>query len=166
MYQGKIEQVGTPMEVYRNSATRFVASFIGTPPTNFFDLTPEKNGSPESSGTYSCRVRNQYINYTVPPSRREKLEPYEGKKIVLGIRPEFIRASPGMERGEGYLCDTVIRFVEPQGSYSILIADVGGEEIKILSYENREIPVNTPVSLSVKDEEVMFFDPGSGLRIG
>lgn len=36
MYKGKIEQIGTPMEVYQDSATRFVAEFIGTPPTNFF----------------------------------------------------------------------------------------------------------------------------------
>ncbi|MDR3139394.1 MAG: ABC transporter ATP-binding protein, partial [Treponema sp.] len=166
MHQGKVEQVGTPMEIYRNSATRFVASFIGTPPTNFFDLALEKDPSPEAVGTPPYRARNRYIDYRVPPSRGEKLEPYGGKKIVMGIRPEFILASPGMERGPGYLCDTVIRFVEPQGSYSILIADAGGEEIKILSYENREIPVNTPVSLNVKDEEAMFFDPGSGRRIG
>jgi multiple sugar transport system ATP-binding protein len=174
MHQGKVEQVGTPMEVYRNSATRFTASFIGTPPTNFFDLTLEKNDNPEVAAVTSAasgvpssyRARNRYIDYRVPPALGEKLEPYGGKKIVLGIRPEFILASAGTERGPGYLCDTAIRFVEPQGSYSILIADVGGEEIKILSYENREIPVNTPVSLHVKDEEVMFFDPGSGRRIG
>jgi multiple sugar transport system ATP-binding protein len=166
MHQGKVEQVGTPMEVYRNSATRFVASFIGTPPTNFFDLTLEREGSPASPGTRSYRARNRYIDYRVPPSLGEKLEPYGGQKILLGVRPEFIRVSPGMERETGYLCDTVIRFTEPQGSYSILIADAGGEEIKILSFENREIPVDTPVSLNVKDEAVMFFDPASGLRIG
>jgi multiple sugar transport system ATP-binding protein len=174
MYQGKVEQVGTPLEVYRNSATRFVASFIGTPPTNFFDLTLERAGAsseaPSSearfTGTCSCRARNGYIDYAVPPSLEGKLAGYLGKKIALGIRPEFILASPGMEREKGYLCDSVIRFVEPQGSYSILIAGTEGEEIKIVSYDNRELPVNTPVSLNVKDEGVMFFDPATGLRIG
>jgi multiple sugar transport system ATP-binding protein len=162
MYQGKVEQVGTPLDVYRNSATRFVASFIGTPPTNFFDVTLER----ASPGSRSCRARNRYINYALPPSLEEKLETYLGKKITLGIRPEYILASPGMERETGYLCDSEIRFVEPQGSYSILITGAGGEEIKIVSYDNREMPVNTPVSLNVKDDGVMFFDPGSGLRIG
>ena len=42
MYKGRIEQIGTPMEVYQDSATRFVAEFIGTPPTNFFVTKIEK----------------------------------------------------------------------------------------------------------------------------
>ncbi|GHU87321.1 sugar ABC transporter ATP-binding protein [Spirochaetia bacterium] len=158
MYQGKIEQIGTPMEVYRNSATKFVASFIGTPPTNFFNVTIEKNG-----GAYTAF--NSGLRFKVPAALEHAMGPYTGKEVTLGVRPEFIGISAKMEKTESYLCDTVIRFVEPQGSYSILIANAGGEEIKIVSYDSMEIPVNTPVSLNVKEEEAMFFDPASGNRI-
>jgi multiple sugar transport system ATP-binding protein len=158
MYQGKIEQIGTPMEVYRESATRFVASFIGTPPTNFFEVSIEKTGE-------LFTAVNGDLRYTIPASLTEALNPYAGKKVTLGIRPEFIDMSLDMKKNEGYLCDTTIEFVEPQGSFSIFIAHVGGEEIKIVSSGHMELPVNTRVSLNVKDMLVMFFDPDSGRRI-
>ena len=158
MYQGKIEQIGSPMEVYRNSATRFVASFIGTPPTNFFDVTIEK--SAEGLAAVSPEFR-----YRTPPELDGALAPYAGKKVILGIRPEFIGVSPGMEKTPSYLCDTVIDFAEPQGSYSILIAHVGGEEIKIVSSEYMEISAGTQVSLNVREGEVMFFDSETDQRI-
>jgi multiple sugar transport system ATP-binding protein len=156
MYQGKIEQIGSPTEVYRDSATRFVASFIGTPPTNFFTVKIEKTGDGLAALCSGFR-------YRVPPSLIEAMAPYEGKEAVLGIRPEFFGVSPAMERGESWICDGRIDFVEPQGSYSILIAHIGGEEIKIVSSEFLELPLNTDVALSIK--EAMFFDPSSGARI-
>jgi multiple sugar transport system ATP-binding protein len=156
MYQGKIEQIGTPSEVYRNSATRFVASFIGTPPTNFFNVKIEKTGDGLAALCPGFR-------YRVPSSLAGALAPWEGKEAVLGIRPEFLGISPSMERGESWICDGTIDFTEPQGSYSILITHIGGEEIKIVSSEFLELPLNTKAALSVK--EAMFFDPSSGARI-
>jgi multiple sugar transport system ATP-binding protein len=158
MYQGKIEQIGAPMEIYRNSATRFVASFIGTPPTNFFEVTIEKT----SAGFAAV---NPHLSYAIPPSLEKTMAERLGKKVTLGVRPEFIGISPKMEKEAGYLCEGTIDFVEPQGSYSILITHIGGEEVKIVTTEYMEIPVNTHVTLNVKPEEVMFFDPGSGKRI-
>jgi multiple sugar transport system ATP-binding protein len=158
MYQGKIEQIGTPMDIYRNSASRFVASFIGTPPTNFFEAAIGK----KDGGFYAS---TEHFSYKVPASLNAAVAPYEGKKAVLGIRPEFIALSPDMKKTEGYLCDTVIDIAEPQGSYSILIAHIGGEEVKIVNSDLMEIAVNTNVSLNVKDEQVMFFDSDTGLRI-
>jgi multiple sugar transport system ATP-binding protein len=156
MYQGKIEQIGTPAEVYRNSATRFVASFIGTPPTNFFTGRVKKTGQDlcaECSG----------FSYRIPAPQTAALTPYEGKEVVLGIRPESLRISPALERGESWICDGRVDFTEPQGSYSVLITHIGGEEIKIVSSDFTDLPLNTQVALSVK--EAMFFDPASGLRI-
>jgi multiple sugar transport system ATP-binding protein len=158
MYQGKIEQIGAPMEVYRNSATKFVASFIGTPPTNFFNVTVGR-----TDNVYTAAGSG--LKFTIPHSLNNALNPYEQKEIVMGVRPEFIGVSLKMQKTEGYLCDTVIEFVEPQGSFSILIAHIGETEIKIVTSEHMEIQVGAKVSLNVKDELVMFFDPDSGQRI-
>jgi multiple sugar transport system ATP-binding protein len=135
-----------------------VASFIGTPPTNFFHVTIEKDGA-------GYAAVNSSLRFKVPSALEQALAPYTGKEVILGVRPEFLGMSVNMEKTESYLCDTVIRFVEPQGNFSILIANVGGEEIKIVSSDRMEIPVNTAVSLNVKEGEAMFFDPASGLRI-
>ena len=158
MYKGKIEQMGTPMEVYQDSATRFVAEFIGTPPTNFFVTKIEKTAD-------GLMAINDDIHYLVPDSLKEALLPYAGKEVDLGVRPEYIDLSFSMERTKGYLCDTVIDFVEPQGSHAILITKIGGNEVKIHTTTYMEMAPKTNVALNVKDDKVMFFDRDTSFRI-
>jgi multiple sugar transport system ATP-binding protein len=158
MNQGKIEQIGTPLEVYRESATRFVASFIGTPPANFFNVAIQKTGE-------QYAAVNNGIQYRIPSSLTEAIAPWADKQITLGIRPEFITASADMRRTEGHLCDTEVDFVEPQGNFSILIAHAGADEVKIVSSDHLDLPEGRRVSLNVKDGLAMFFDPETGHRI-
>lgn len=158
MYKGKIEQIGTPMEVYQDSATRFVAEFIGTPPTNFFVTKIEKTAD-------GLMAVNDDIHYLVPDSLKNALLPYAGKEVDLGVRPEYIDLSFSMERTKGYLCDTVIDFVEPQGSHAILITKIGGNEVKIHTTTYMEMAPKTNVALNVKDDKVMFFDRDTSFRI-
>ena len=79
MSMGHVQQVGTPLELYDEPANVFVASFIGLPPMNFFDVT----------------VGNGVLNgqgFTVSLTEEEKrtLAGYQGKEIILGVRPENI----------------------------------------------------------------------------
>ena len=158
MYKGRIEQIGTPREVYQDSATRFVAEFIGTPPTNFFVTKIEKTAD-------GLMAVNDDIHYLVPDSLKDALLPYAGKEVDLGVRPEYIDLSFSMERTKGYLCDTVIDFVEPQGSHAILITKIGGNEVKIHTTTCMEMAPKTNVALNVKDDKVMFFDRDTSFRI-
>ena len=158
MYKGRIEQIGTPMEVYQDSATRFVAEFIGTPPTNFFVTKIEKTAD-------GLMAVNDDIHYLVPDSLKDALLPYAGKEVDLGVRPEYIDLSFSMDRTKGYLCDTVIDFVEPLGSHAILITKIGGNEVKIHTTTYMEMAPKTNVALNVKDDKVMFFDRDTSCRI-
>ena len=158
MYKGRIEQIGTPMEVYQDSATRFVAEFIGTPPTNFFVTKIEKTAD-------GLMAVNDDIHYLVPDSLKDALLPYAGKEVDLGVRPEYIDLSFSMDLTKGYLCDTVIDFVEPQGSHAILITKIGGNEVKIHTTTYMEMAPKTNVALNVKDDKVMFFDRDTSCRI-
>lgn len=158
MYKGRIEQIGTPMEVYQDSATRFVAEFIGTPPTNFFVTKIEKTAD-------GLMAVNDDIHYLVPDSLKDALLPYAGKEVDLGVRPEYIDLSFSMDRTKGYLCDTVIDFVEPQGSHAILITKIGGNEVKIHTTTYMEMAPKTNVALNMKDDKVMFFDRDTSCRI-
>ncbi len=158
MYKGNIEQIGTPMQVYRDSATKFVASFIGTPPTNFFEVAIEKSDD-------GLVAANGDVRYTIPQALTKSLEAYIGKPVDFGVRPEFIAVDPSLTKGQGYLCDTTINFVEPQGSYSILISQLSSSEVKIVTSDYMEMALGTKVSLHVKDDQVMFFDKDTGKRI-
>lgn len=158
MYKGNIEQIGTPMEVYQDSATKFVAEFIGTPPTNFFKTVMEKT----ADGLYAV---NPAFRYRVPKTLEAALSPYIGKTVDMGVRPEYCEISDQMERTDGYMCDITIDFVEPQGSHAILIAHVGDTEIKIHTTKYMEMKAGTRVSMGVLQERVMFFDCETTKRI-
>lgn len=79
MSMGHVQQVGTPLELYDNPANLFVAGFIGLPPMNFFDVRVD-SGSLKGQG------------FEIPLSDRDRnlLSPYNGKEIVLGVRPENV----------------------------------------------------------------------------
>ena len=85
MSMGYVQQVGTPLELYDAPANIFVASFIGLPPMNLFDVKVEGD---ELVGK----------GFKVPVTDEEKalLAPYQGKEIVLGVRPENIEEGPGI----------------------------------------------------------------------
>ncbi|WP_139902964.1 ABC transporter ATP-binding protein [Clostridium thermarum] len=158
MNKGIIEQIGTPMEVYHDSATKFVASFIGTPPTNFFDVKIEL-------GDGQLNAVGDGFRYKVQEELREALRPYINKNVDMGVRPEFIGLSVDGNKGPGFLCEATIDFVEPQGTHSILITRVAGEEVKIMTTNHMEIKPNTVVNLHVKDGKAMFFDKETTKRI-
>lgn len=82
---GRIEQIGTPEELYNSPVNKFVASFIGSPAMNFFNVTLS-DGVLSDGENFSLRL---------PEGRRKHLEErgYEGKTFTLGIRPEDIKAS-------------------------------------------------------------------------
>lgn len=79
MSMGYVQQIGTPLELYDTPANVFVASFIGLPPMNFFDVRVE-------GGKLVCD------DFTVPLNDAQKalLKDYEGAIITLGVRPEDV----------------------------------------------------------------------------
>ena len=79
MSMGHVQQVGTPLELYDTPANLFVASFIGLPPMNFYDVEI-RDGVAE----------NQYFSIPLTEKEQELLAAYEGKTLVLGVRPEDV----------------------------------------------------------------------------
>ncbi len=78
-----IQQIGSPMEVYRKPANKFVAGFIGSPPMNFLDAKiVESNGALWIDfKEFQMKVMDQFV---------EKVRPYVGREVTFGIRPEDI----------------------------------------------------------------------------
>lgn len=86
MKDGFIQQVDTPQHLYDKICNMFVAGFIGSPQMNFIDATLKKVGSEYAL----CFDKYQII----VPSEKTKggvLDPYVGKEVVFGIRPEYVR---------------------------------------------------------------------------
>ncbi|CAM4098419.1 sugar ABC transporter ATP-binding protein [Streptococcus penaeicida] len=82
---GKIEQVGSPQELYNQPANKFVAGFIGSPAMNFFDVT--------INGARITSEDGLDIGITEGQAKMLKEAGYDGKKVTFGIRPEDISAN-------------------------------------------------------------------------
>ncbi|MBR2890546.1 MAG: sn-glycerol-3-phosphate ABC transporter ATP-binding protein UgpC [Oscillospiraceae bacterium] len=80
MSMGHVQQIGTPLELYDSPANLFVASFIGLPPMNFVDVRVNQ-------GT----LVHEHFTMPLTQAEQKALAPYEGKTVVLGIRPENTR---------------------------------------------------------------------------
>lgn len=82
---GRVEQIGTPQELYNEPANKFVAGFIGSPAMNFFNVKV----------TGVKLTNNEGLNMDLPEGKAKLLKEqgYEGKEVILGIRPEDIQAS-------------------------------------------------------------------------
>ncbi|MBR3795168.1 MAG: sn-glycerol-3-phosphate ABC transporter ATP-binding protein UgpC [Clostridia bacterium] len=77
MSMGHVQQIGTPLELYDTPANLFVASFIGLPPMNFFDVQV-KGG----------KLLSSFFALALDEQEKKLLAAYEGREIVLGVRPE------------------------------------------------------------------------------
>jgi multiple sugar transport system ATP-binding protein len=94
MREGRIQQVGSPLEVYESPANRFVAQFIGGLPMN---LLPGRLVEKERS----LHIDFDGFSLELPPGRRQRCAPYVGKMILFGVRPEdIIGAEPIQRRGD------------------------------------------------------------------
>ena len=98
MNHGRIEQIGTPNELYHKPATRFVASFIGSPAMNFIPCQLEDAG-----GKLQIRLTDR-IAFPLPPARAARYQKISRTdKLLLGIRPEHVTEAsahaeePGVE---------------------------------------------------------------------
>ena len=81
MRDGRIEQIGTGGDLYERPRNLFVAYFIGTPSINLFDVVIQA----ESDGLYAV---HSGLRVRVPDSAQTSLQPYTGKTLKMGLRPE------------------------------------------------------------------------------
>src|SRR5436853_2261593 len=124
MNHGRIEQIGTPNELYHKPATKFVASFIGSPAMNFIPCRLE-----DIAGKLHVRLADR-ISFALPPARAAR---YQGlartHKLLLGVRPEHItegkqHSHPGVETFE-----TVLDVTEPMGMETLIYFALEGTQV-------------------------------------
>ena len=124
MNKGRIEQIGTPNELYHKPATRFVAGFIGSPAMNFLPCRLEEVG-----GKLNVRLTDR-IAFPLPPARAARYNALpRTENLLLGIRPEHLTEShahlePGVET-----FDTVLDVTEPMGMETLVYFGLDGTPV-------------------------------------
>ena len=142
MNAGRIEQVGAPAEIYRRPASRFVASFIGSPPMNLLDA--------RVSGPHSVSVGDVQVG-----TRPHGL--VNGAKVTLGIRPEEADLGQGMQMEVG--------FIEELGALRLYHGTLAGQEFIIQRPSDLETARPDKLTFSLEADKVHFFDGESGMRL-
>ena len=154
MKDGEIMQIGTPEEVYDQSASIFVADFIGTPPTNFLDVELVREGE-------TLYLVNPHIKLPLSAENAARLRGYDKRELVLGIRPENILLTSADEADLSAAC----LVAEPQGSHQVVAVELDDKLLKIVAPARPKVRSGETVHLTFKQESLRFFDRESGARI-
>ncbi|WP_332688668.1 ABC transporter ATP-binding protein [Devosia sp.] len=142
---GRIEQVGTPRQVYEDPANSFVAGFIGSPKMNFLDAVFTQEGTAQVSG------------YALPVS----VQSQQAQPAILGLRPEHIVVGPA---GPNAL-PAVVDFSEYLGGTRYIYASLGdGQPIVIEHRDGADFAAGDELHLQCAPELMRLFSL-SGERI-
>ena len=147
MRDGRIEQIGSPLDLYDNPNNVFVAGFIGSPSMNFiYGKIDEHDGQ-------SCFVSDAGLVLPLPDTR-EKM----GREVIYGIRPEHIKI------GEGGVPMSVV-VVEPTGSETQIFAKSAGQMIDALVKERIMASPGSEIEFLINPLFVHLFDRKSEQRL-
>ena len=154
MSEGVIQQQGTPEELFKQPANKFVAGFIGSPTMNFLDaeLVAEKK---------KLWARGDGFLLPLPKEMASRLESHNQKDITLGVRPSSF--STDIKAGAPIELKLVVS--EYLGAQSTLVTRCGDTEV--LVEHDSSSPVKTGVNLTfgVRTDELMVFDKTTGIRL-
>ncbi|HVE65435.1 MAG TPA: sn-glycerol-3-phosphate ABC transporter ATP-binding protein UgpC [Thermoanaerobaculia bacterium] len=155
MKDGRIQQVGTPLEIYGRPVNLFVAAFIGTPPMNFLPATVE-GGSAEGDG----------FRLPVPGRLRSSGSLAEGSRVVLGLRPENILGPGEDSRGETSPLRLEVEVVEPLGDEVVVHGRVGAATVICKLDPRNEPEVGSALDAVVEVDDMHVFDAATERRLG
>ncbi|MCS7241587.1 MAG: ABC transporter ATP-binding protein [Candidatus Caldatribacterium sp.] len=157
MHQGRVQQVGKPIEIYENPENLFVAGFVGMPAMNFLRGVLSRGKGVE--------FRGNGISIALSSGLGERVAPLEGREVILGVRPEHLV----LARGQG---ENVIRgeiyVVEPQSNEYIVDVRVGGETVKVRLDKRECASPPRPgevVEVAFEDRFLYLFDPVTEKRL-
>ena len=155
MRDGRIQQVGTPMELFAQPANLFVAGFIGTPAMNLLDgRITSRNGTPAVE-----LARGVVIPVPAAPPLPA------GREVVLGIRPDdLLLAGDGAAPDGAFPIEAPIRVVEPMGAEAILYLELANQEVTGKAH-GRVLPGLGPARLAIATSHLHLFDKATGLAL-
>jgi multiple sugar transport system ATP-binding protein len=176
MRDGRLQQVATPQTLYDNPDNVFVAAFIGSPAQNLYDATV-------GEGARSIKLGSQTVELPEAVAlKRPTLRTYVGKEVVVGMRPEHLRAADPEVTGPKLVGD--VDLVEALGSELVVhftidahrvIAEGAFDKDEAAAVKSGEgvarVEAKTPVkpgdkmTFSVDVEDMQFFDTETGLAI-
>ncbi|SNB61613.1 carbohydrate ABC transporter ATP-binding protein, CUT1 family [Arboricoccus pini] len=160
---GKLQQVGTPAEIYNRPDNLFVADFMGSPSMNLMAGTVRASGN---GAMIQLAQREGSIALQIPPSVTARDLPPE-KKVIFGIRPEAITDIDGADRHASQLqtIEGRVDVIEPAGSDTYVVTQLGGKEVIARMRAEASLKVGDLVPFAFNLDKALLFDPETGYRL-
>ena len=160
MRDGRIQQVGTPKEIYEHPANVFVGGFIGTPPMNFI------HGSIDAKGVFTFAKGE--IKVSIPEGKFKAIADagYVGKNVILGIRPEDIHDDPVvLETYPNSTIDVTVDVAELLGADTNIYSTVGDDAIIASVPARDDLSKGSTVKLAFDMNHCHVFDEETEMAV-
>jgi multiple sugar transport system ATP-binding protein len=161
MNKGYVQQLGTPKEIYDTPANVFVATFMGSPAMN---IVPAKvvlqNGAAHAAIT-DADGQVQHLRFS------QNLAAWEGRDILLGIRPEAITDPEGADRKSGNIQSlrNRVTVTEPAGADTFVTMTLSGKDAIARMRADANVAAGQAFDFAVNMEKAVAFDPKTEERI-
>lgn len=160
MNAGRVQQLGTPREIYNDPANRYVADFIGSPAMNFIPATIK---SRDGDGLKAqLRGADGEVGLHVADSAVERLSENGRDDVLVGIRPEHVTPAD-TENPETIACP--VNVVEPTGPDTFIESAIGENAITARGGPSVTPTIGEAMNLSFNMQKAVYFDPDTGERI-
>jgi multiple sugar transport system ATP-binding protein len=155
MNEGRLQQVGTPQELYDRPINRFVAGFIGSPAMNF--ATVEISGTGDD-----MQIIGPSITLPMPPQFRESIGTV-GRQLIVGFRPEHLILGP--LTGGSATVNAKAEVVEYLGNEELIHASGSGRDIVAVVDSSFRVRPGDMLELRVPLDRIQLFDPDTNFSL-
>lgn len=156
--EGRVMQIGTPLEVYRQPRNMFVAGFLGNPGMNFL---PGKLAN--ENGQWVFENQNdaqQKVRLALESEPLARLAASSEKEVVLGIRPEDLEILPdSASASQDCMFESRIEVCEPLGHETLVHLNVENHPMIARVATPAELTIGQKVRMRCRLENARFFDP-------
>jgi multiple sugar transport system ATP-binding protein len=158
MKDGLMQQVGSPLELYRRPVNRFVASFIGSPAMNFIEMAVAAE-----AGRF--RLTANGLSIEVPQRRIAGLGAHTGNVVTVGVRPQHLRLG-APANGDQVGLSGALMVSEQLGDEQLLAVRIGEADIRVAGVDPELVlATGTQVDVAVPIDNLHIFDGASGAAI-
>ena len=153
MRDGRIEQQGTPFDLFERPATRFVAGFLGSPKMNFLDGQVVR-----AADGIAVRLDGSDIVLPLPPERLSR----PTGAVTIGIRPEHVSRAAGTTRPGTARLETVVDLIQPTGPRAYATVRCAGQLLVAELQAHDPSRAGAPIALDIDLNRMAVFDRESG----
>jgi multiple sugar transport system ATP-binding protein len=156
MSQAKLQQVGSPQDLYDHPDNKFVAGFIGSPSMNFIPMTLEGSGE-------AATLKADGVEIPVAAAFREGIQAASGRSFIVGVRPEHWDVVPtGSETATVQARADVVEYL---GNEELLHIEVAGQDLVAIVSSERRVRPGDVVTLHIPLDKMHLFDAETELSV-